>query len=172
MSFQVLRYLLFVIIWRLIFPSTEYWQQAEPGTFRAALWYYLLQVDIRVLRPGLLSQTKGSPAYTFLLRLLGMDVGLFTYIDDNVLGDYTYLSVGRFSVLYDSEAWGHTYSGGLLHSRQTSIGEFVTVASTAYVTANVLIDDNTTLRPGTYPFPGETLGPNGEYEGNPARKVV
>ncbi len=115
---------------------------------------------------------NGTPFKSVISRLLGIKIGKMVFDDGANLFDKTLIEIGDYSNLnVASVLQGHSLEEGAFKSDRIKIGSGSSIHCGAFVHYGVNMGENVVLGPNAFLMKGETLPPNTNWEGNPAREV-
>ena len=110
---------------------------------------------------GIGTLLQGSPAACLLATIMGASFGKCVYWDSVVAFDFDLLQA----------TYAHNFDGNVMHFGRMEVGPYCTVLCNAYLHRGVTMGHASSILPGSYALPGETLRPHCTWRGAPAARV-
>lgn len=115
---------------------------------------------------------RGTPAWTFYIRLNGARVGRQVYVNTLSIGDCSLLEIGDGSVIgSDVHVGGHWVERGSMRTGRVKLGRNVMIGNGSVVGIGVTIGDNVQVGALSVVPKGVSLEADGVYVGSPARRI-
>lgn len=115
---------------------------------------------------------RGSPAWTFYLRLNGAKVGARVYVNTLAIGDCSLLEIGEGSVIgSDVHIGGHWVERGVMRTGRVRLGQNVMIGNGSVVGIGVTIEDGVQVGALSVVPKGVRLEAHGVYVGAPATRI-
>jgi acetyltransferase-like isoleucine patch superfamily enzyme len=115
---------------------------------------------------------RGSPIWTFYLRLNGASIGKGVYINSMSISDHNMLEFGDGVVIGEGvHLSGHTVEGGVLKTGRVRLGRGVTVGLGSIVGIGTLVGDRCQIGALSVVPKRSVLAPGGTYVGVPVRRI-
>ncbi len=115
---------------------------------------------------------RGTPVWTFYLRLNGATAGQRVYVNSLSVMDHNLLEFGEGTVVgADVHLSGHTVEGGVVHTGRVRIGRDVTLGTGSVIGIGVEIGDNTQVGALSLVPKYAKLAAHGVYFGIPVHRV-
>jgi hypothetical protein len=115
---------------------------------------------------------RGTPIWTWYLRLAGARVGRRVYVNSLGVSDYNLLDFGDGVVIgADVHLSGHTVEGGVVKTARVALGRNVTVGLCAIVEIGVRIGDDAQVGAMSFVPKHACLEGGHSYAGVPARRL-
>ena len=157
-----------VLGWRAV-PDGEYVISEVPRPLTNLVRGAVLHHFVRIFAGTLY---RGSPFWTFYLRLAGASIGRRVYVNTLALGDCPLLEIGEGSVIgSDVHLAGHWVERGIMRTGRVRLGRGVTIGNGSVIGFNVTIEDGVQVGALTVVPKGAVLETGGVYVGAPAHRI-
>ena len=115
---------------------------------------------------------RGSPIWTFYLRLNGASIGRRVYVNSLSVSDHNLLEFGDDVVIgADAHISGHTVEGGIVKTSAVRLGSNVTIGLGAVIDIGVTIGSDSQIGALSLVPKGTTLPGGAVYAGVPAHRL-
>lgn len=150
-------------------PDGEYVISQIPRPLRNLVRGAVLHHFVRVFAGTLY---RGSPLWSFYLRLAGARIGRRVYVNTLALGDCPLLEIGEGTVIgSDVHLAGHWVENGVMWTGRVRLGRGVTIGNGSVIGFDITIEDGVQVGALTVVPKGAVLEAGGVYVGAPARRI-
>lgn len=119
-----------------------------------------------------LDHLRGTPLISFMLRLLGMNVGRRCYIDSTWFTEMDLISIGDETALNeDANLQTHLFEDRIMKEGTITIGPRCSIGTKSFVLYDTRLGDEVNLDDYSLIMKGETMPPRSSWHGIPARRA-
>lgn len=154
------------------------WRTVPDGSWRMAdldwplLGWVRYMIATHIVRVLVGTFFRGTPVWTWYLRLNGARIGRGVYVNSMSISDHNLLEFGDGVVIgEDVHLSGHTVEGGVVKTGRVRLGRGVTVGLASIVGIGVEAGDGCQIGALSVVPKHSRLEPGGTYVGVPVRRI-